>query len=319
MGNNTVRNGNTIRKKNKFLKIISILLVFFLVVLVFILTFRPIFLHVTKVPSISAVYSAWNANDFNLVHNLTEKILEERPFDNTALAYQGYAYFYLSVAEKEPSVSLNYVNSAINNLRIAMRNAPASIRPQIYYILGKAYYQKDVLSSYVYYADSVVYYLEEALQAGYQADDIAEYLGMAYAQLGMTEESIVSFSNALLTNESDILLLSIAEQYIKNSQPDIAKQYLYQLKTESADEQISLKARLLLAQLHAEEGKFEDALQEYTAILEKNPENADAHYGIGVLYEKQGDLAKARAEWRKTLKLQVNHSGALKSLNNGKS
>ena len=142
---------------------------------------------------------------------------------------------------------------------------------------------------------------------------------MAYAQLGMTEESIVSFSNALLTNESDILLLSIAEQYIKNSQPDIAKQYLYQLKTESADEQISLKARLLLAQLHTEEGKFEDALQEYTAIIEKNPENADAHYGIGVLYEKQGDLAKARAEWRKTLKLQVNHSGAMKSLNNGKS
>ena len=34
----------------------------------------------------------------------------------------------------------------------------------------------------------------------------------------------------------------------------------------------------------------------------------------GVVYEKMGDMVKARAEWRNALKVQVNHSGALKKL-----
>ena len=50
-------------------------------------------------------------------------------------------------------------------------------------------------------------------------------------------------------------------------------------------------------------------------VLEKYPNSADAHYGIGVIYEKQGNLVKARAEWRQTLKIQVNHQGALQKLN----
>jgi Flp pilus assembly protein TadD len=48
--------------------------------------------------------------------------------------------------------------------------------------------------------------------------------------------------------------------------------------------------------------------------LEKNPNNADAYYEIGVIYEEQGQDAAARAEWRKALRVQVNHSGALQKL-----
>ena len=62
-----------------------------------------------------------------------------------------------------------------------------------------------------------------------------------------------------------------------------------------------------------------DSIQGYINIdenvLEKYPNSADAHYGIGVIYEKQGNLVKARAEWRQTLKIQVNHQGALQKLN----
>ena len=45
-------------------------------------------------------------------------------------------------------------------------------------------------------------------------------------------------------------------------------------------------------------------------MLEINPNYADAFYGIGVLYESQGELVKARSEWRKALRLDVNHQGA---------
>ena len=52
----------------------------------------------------------------------------------------------------------------------------------------------------------------------------------------------------------------------------------------------------------------------YNEIIAVNDNCADAHYGIGLVYEKQNNLIKARAEWRKTLKIQVNHPGALKKL-----
>ena len=49
-------------------------------------------------------------------------------------------------------------------------------------------------------------------------------------------------------------------------------------------------------------------------ILEKYTNCADAYYGIGCIYEKQNNKVKARAEWIKALKIQVNHAGAQKKL-----
>ena len=181
-------------------------------------------------------------------------------------------------------------------------------------MLGKAYFHKNSISAYYYYADSVVYYLNEALNLGFSAPDIPRYLGLSYAQLSMTEESIKSFSEALLTDENDELLLAIAEQYIKNGQPENAKQYLFRIRSTSNDDIMILKASEFLASIYIEEGNYEEALSEYNSILEKNPYNADVYYGIGVVYEKMGDMVKARAEWRNALKVQVNHPGALKKL-----
>ena len=70
----------------------------------------------------------------------------------------------------------------------------------------------------------------------------------------------------------------------------------------------------LLGAIYTDEKNFSDAKAEFEEILRKNKNSADAYYGLGVLYEKQGDMVKARSEWRKALKLQVNHSGALSKL-----
>jgi tetratricopeptide (TPR) repeat protein len=70
----------------------------------------------------------------------------------------------------------------------------------------------------------------------------------------------------------------------------------------------------VLVSKEIEEGNYDEALAEYQSILEKNPYNADAYYGIGLVYEKMGDMVRARAEWRNALKVQVNHPGAIKKL-----
>ena len=186
--------------------------------------------------------------------------------------------------------------------------------PQIYYVLGLTYFYKNKLSSYYYYADLTVTYLGKALLSGYKSNDIPELLGLSYADLGETDKSIEYFTQALSIHESDILLYNIAKQYYKSNQGGIAKQYLLRTIQLSQDDDIVINSHNILGRIYIDEGKYEDAQHEYDLILEKNVNFADAYYGLGILYEHKGDTAKARAEWRKCLKIQVNHAGAVKKL-----
>ena len=94
----------------------------------------------------------------------------------------------------------------------------------------------------------------------------------------------------------------------------VAKQYLARVLMTSNNDEIKINSRNILGKIYLEEGAYDSAQKEFEAILEKNENFADAHYGLGILYEKKGDTAKARSEWRKCLKLQVKHPGALQKL-----
>lgn len=256
---------------------------------------------------------SWQAYDYESVYETSKSILNTTPFNNAALTYHGYAAFYLGVSSLDKMAEQNYLDEAINSLRLALLDAQNSLKPQLSYMLGRAYFYKNTVSSY-YYADLAVKYLERAKTLGYKADDIAEYLGMSYAALGMTMDSISSFTEALLVRESDTLLFSIAEQYYKAGQNAAAEQYLFRVIKECDDENLILKSRMLLGSIYIAEEKYEDAAKEFAGVLEKNANSADAHYKLGVLYEKQGDMVKARSEWRTALRIQVNHRGALEKL-----
>ena len=198
-------------------------------------------------------------------------------------------------------------------MRIALYDAKNSLKPQLYYMLGKTYYYKNTISSY-YYADLAIKYLQLAQENGYKADDIHLFLGMCFAELGDYQNSISAFSEALRIRESDVVLFSIAEQYYKAGQLPSAKQYLFRIQQNSEQEDFIERSSILLGNIYTAEGKYQDALEEFQTILKKNKNSADAYYGIGVIYEKQGDLVRARSEWRKAIKIQVNHPGAAAKL-----
>lgn len=265
-------------------------------------------------PSITMLADKWKEYDYQAVYDTSSVLLEKKPFNNTILVYRGYAAFYLAVSATETQDAQAYIEESVHCLRLALLKAKKKTLGQIHYMLGKAYFYKDSISSYHYFADLAVEHLSMAKQCGYKADDIAEYLGLSYAQLGMTMESIAAFSEALLYRESDALLLSIAEQYSKAEQNAAAKQYLFQIIQRSSDDSLVIKSRVLLGNTLIKEKDFEGAQKEFEAILAKNQNSADAHYGMGLVYESQGDMVKARAEWRKTLRIQVNHSGALEKI-----
>ena len=265
-------------------------------------------------PSITMLSDKWKEYDYQAVYDTSAALLEKKPFNNTVLVYRGYAAFYLAVSATESQQAQSYIEEAIHCLRLATMNAKKKTLGQIYYMLGKSYFYKNSISSYHYYADSAVEYFTKARECGYKADDIAEYMGLSYAKLNMTMESIAAFSEALLYRESDALLLAIAEQYSKAEQNAAAKQYLFQIIQRSNDDSLIIKSRVLLGNTLIKEKDFEGAQKEFEAILAKNENSAEAHYGMGLVYENQGDMVKARAEWRKTLRIQVNHNGALEKI-----
>lgn len=311
---NILSNGKARRKSNivRNLIIIALCLVF--------LVFIALFFHslaekyIFKGNSLVHIKDEWSALNYPSVYEISSSLLKSDPFNNTLLTYHGYASFYLALSENDSALAQSYFDEAIINIRLALKNARKKLVPQLEYMLGKSYFYKNFVSAYYYYADLAVQYLNRAVNDGYTADDIPEYLGLSYASLGMTMESISSFTKALLTRESDMLLLSIAEQYYNAGQPVTAEQYLFRISKDCKDDKITEKSHLFLGKIYTEQEKYEDAAAEFEAILQKNKNSGDAFYGLGVIYEKQGDIIKARSYWRNALKAQANHPDSLKKL-----
>lgn len=276
--------------------------------------YRKINYRVHNAPSITKLVSQWSEYDYAGVYETASTLLEKKILNNTVHTYRGYAAYYLGVSETDSTLAQEYINDSISSLRIALLTAKERTVPQITYMLGKAYFYKNIICSYHYYADLAVKYLEKAKELGYKADDIPEYLGISYGQLGMSFESIARFSEALLIRESDSLLLSIAEQYYKAGQFSASKQYLFQVTSQAQDDNLLLKAQTLLAKIYLDEENYDEAKKLFDLILEKNENSADAHYGLGVVYEKKGDLVRARSEWRKTLKIDSMYEDAVKKI-----
>ena len=312
--NYNIENSSYAKKKSHLLRnVIRIAVVVVLLSAVAFSTYFGIRKYQSGRISIKTIKEAWAVYDYQKVYELCKVFLQDNTYNNTALTYYSYACFFLAQAQTDTQQAQSYLDECINNIRIALYEADQSLVPQLQYMLGKAYFYKNTITTH-YYADLAVKYLILAKQSGYEADDIAEYLGLSYASLGMTMESISAFTEALLVRESDSLLLAIAEQYYKAQELNAAEQYLFRIIKNSDNEDIILKSENLLGTIYIDKEDYDAALEEFENVLKKNENSADAHYGIGVIYEKQGNIVKARSEWRKALKIQVNHPGALQKM-----
>ena len=284
------------KKKNHVLR--NIFLVFGILILIAAAAGLTVFLinnYNKNRITLKTIKQSWAQSDYKSVYEQGKVFLQDKPYNNTALTYYGYACFYLAVSQIDTYEVQEYLDESINNLRLAMYEANNSLLPQLQYMLGKAYFYKNTITTY-YYADLAIKYLTLARQNGYYADDIAEYLGLSYAALGQTYESISAFTEALLVRESDFLLLSIAEQYYKAGENGAATQYLFRIINNSSNDEIILKSRLLLGNIYIDTEDLDNALEQFNSVLEKDENSADAHYGIGLIYEKQENLVAARAE-----------------------
>jgi tetratricopeptide (TPR) repeat protein len=249
----------------------------------------------------SAALKSWNAGNFEEVHALAAKNVEARPLSSFWLVLQGMSSYQLAVAQINQSDTLRYIDESIIALRKALLVGAGTMDAKARYVLGKAYYRKGPE-----YADLAVSYLEAA-SASYAAPDLYEHLGLAYASLKDYRKSVVAFSKALGDSPSDLLLLAIARSYLELGELDQAKAYLVRCAETSKDVVVAAQARLLLGDSYRKRGLAAEAEKEYSAVIGQDARNADAYFALGELYAESGDAVKARAEWRKALRIDPTH------------
>ena len=247
----------------------------------------------------------WQNRLYDEVIDRCDEQLEADPLDGTLLAYRGFAYFYKGVSEVTLEERIPYLDEAIVTLRRANLELSGSRRSEVDYILGKAYYHKGK-----YYYDLTLEYLQAALAAGYQPEDIYDYLGLAATQLDRLEEGLEYFQQALEINPTDLLLLTIGQTYFQAEKEQEAEEYLLRAVNKTEDPAVEIRARFLLGQMYFERQDYFKAEDQYTQILEADPNSSDAYYYLGEIYSNMNDPVKARAYWRKALVIDPSHYGA---------
>ncbi|MDR0452694.1 MAG: tetratricopeptide repeat protein [Treponema sp.] len=252
----------------------------------------------------------WEEGSYETAYAVSRDKLIAKPMDFFLLTMYGFSSYQLAVAQINDYDTKSYIDECIWSLRKALlcREGPGDLR--ISYVLGKAYYAKGPG-----YEDLAVSFLESARDGGYEARDLPEYLGLAYAAVRDYRSSVAAFSLALSENNSDLLLLSIARSYIALEETETAAAYLARCVESSRDSNTIITARLLLGEISAKSGDVSGAETQYLAILEENGENAEAHFQLGELYDAAGDGTRARAEWRRAIRINPAHRSARARLN----
>ena len=301
-------------------------LLFFTFLLAFLALIPIIFINLNNQSSNERrdIRDLFDNEDFESAFLQSKELLTERPLDYFLLTVNGFSAYQLAVAQINNYDANIYLEEAIWSLRRAILINDTA---EIHYVLGKAYYHKGPS-----YADLAIKYLEKARDANFLAKDIPEYLGLSYASIQDYRSSIEAFSLALsgeyqniyyqagfdssaADSPSDILLLSIARSYIEMGEGDSARAYLMQCINISRDSRIVSTARLLLAGIYFDIGDFERAELEYLILLEENGESAEAYFQLGEIYFAQGDNTRARAEWRRALRVDSAYRPARMRLN----
>ena len=250
------------------------------------------------------IMEMWDNQKYSDLIEYCDKILEKEPSSFDALMFRGFSSFYEGAAKVSLEDRLPLIDDAVFFLRKAVLFDEKKMRPQIDYVLGKAYYHKGR-----YYCDLSVKYLEKSLSENHVGKDTYDYLGLAYAELGNKVKSAEYFEIAAENNPSDILFLILAQVYIDLGKSDKAEEYLLRSNNKTADPQIEEKNLFLLGQIYQDRNDMLKAEDCYQRIIQKNPRSADAYYKLGLLYETAGDKIKARAEWRNALRADPEHYG----------
>lgn len=249
------------------------------------------------------------SGNYNMVIHEGIPYLEKRPYNARLMRYVGEAYYYISTSmtgeEKKESI-----NKAILYLRKGIVLSQFDeVLTKSYFLLGMAYFNKGQN-----YYGLAAEYLTKSLKNGYNDNSLFEILGYCYYKLGVLDEAVDYLEKAKVMTPKDIVHLFLAYAYKNKGLFESAVREFDYLIAESQDDVILEEAFAARAWIDFQEERFEQSKQNLYKVFNLNKNSAYAHYWMGNIYEKEGDLISARKEWRLALKIDPKHIGAIEKL-----
>jgi tetratricopeptide (TPR) repeat protein len=255
-----------------------------------------------------ALKNLWEKGSYKETFDISGRMLSDVPLDYNMLIMYGFSAYQLALGQITEADKDSYIDACIESLRKAVLVKSSIMDGPIAYVMGKAYFSKGPD-----YAELAVKFLEIAQQTSYSSPDMFECLGLAYAALHQYRSSVQAFSSALNVQEdaelvSDQLLLAFAKSYIELEDFDLATAYLNRCIDASKDYKMVARVRLYLGSIFFKQRNFSASEEQYLIILRDTGENADAHFQLGEIYAEKNDPIRARAEWRKAIRIDPVHA-----------
>ncbi len=250
-----------------------------------------------------SMVKAWNEHNYDTVYTITSKELQEAPLETDNLILHGYSAFYSGIAHYNTTEAHNLFSEAIISLRKALVLTPEREHNQIHYVIGKAYYHLGP-----YYYDLAARHLSISYKKGFIADDLFEYLGLAYKNISENEEASKWLTKAIDANYSSLTDLKLAEVYFSQGKYAIAADHAATALKASEDSFIQARANLLIGKTMIEREMLDQARIHFLSMVETNQSYADARYWLGEVYNRQNQPILARAEWREAVRIDPQHA-----------
>jgi Tfp pilus assembly protein PilF len=181
----------------------------------------------------------------------------------------------------------NNTQAALVEFRDALKEDPDSAKAN--FALGHTFFLLDDAPS----AEKAMLHV---LKVEPDNGEAINYLGNIYEKEGRLDDAVAQFQKA-----------TVSQTYMTPhfAYRNLARVLRAQHKDAQAEEALKtavkrvpdyFPARADLGKLYMDEGRWDDAIKEWTTLLDLTPEVADAHYYLGRSYMEKGDSDKAREQ-----------------------
>lgn len=146
-----------------------------------------------------------------------------------------------------------------------------------------------------------------------QQDSFAAHnaLGLAFQDLGRSDDAIDEFRTALRINRHFALAYYDLAQLLSSQHSDAAAiYYLKQGLASSPAPQLMLQMKTALAVAYAQLGNYAESLPVLQELVAAQPDSVDLHYDLATAYAHQENYAEAAKEYKEVIRLDPSRAPA---------
>jgi len=246
--------------------------------------------------------------NYTVVINDGTPLLSKKPYNPRLLRYLGEAYYYIS-SNLTGNEKDEILAQSIRLLRKSFVLSEEHVIPKYYFILGMAYFDRGAK-----YYELAAKYLTQAIKNGYVNDKSYEIIGLCCYRLKVYDSAISYFKKAMEVSKKDITRLFLASSLKEKRMYKSALEEFDYLIKNTSDDAIREEALSQSAWIDFQEERYGEAKIKLDKVLKIDSNSDFAHYLLGCIYEKKGDIISARKEWRTALRINPKNIDAIKKL-----